>query len=338
MTITAFAPGRVNLIGDHTDYAAGLALPMAIHLGVTVSGERGGDELVLQSESVPDEVRLPIRGASPADAPNRLSAYAAAVLQHVEPSEGFVGTITSDLPLGSGLSSSAALEIALALAVGYEGSALELARLGQRAEHAATGVPTGLMDQLTITSGEAGFGLRIDFVDDSATPVAIPGDAQFVVVHSGQSRELVGSEYADRRAQVEAAIAAIGPLRDRPQSDADTIDDPVIAARGRHVIGECARVDAFAAALEVGDLAKAGLLMVASHNSLGTDFEVSTPVLDQLVAALMASDGCFGARLTGAGFGGCVVALVDPNWQLPDDLAELNHWPVHPSAGAHVTT
>jgi len=189
---------------------------------------------------------------------------------------------------------------------------LEIAHLCRDAEEAATGVPCGIMDQLAIAGGVAGHALLIDCASESLTPIRVPDDANVWVLDSGQARELAGSEYATRRAQAEAAEAVVGPLPRASMADIESLDDPVVRARARHVRTECDRVRSFAAALEADDLVRAGQLMVESHRSLRNDYQVSTDALDRLVDRLLGMDGVFGARLTGAGFGGCVVALARP--------------------------
>ncbi len=329
--VRAFAPGRVNLIGDHTDYAGGLALPMAIQLGTTVEGHRtdAAAGIRLTSADQPDPVVLPVDVADPAAVAPPWGRYVAGVVHELRPVHGFEGAVTSTLPIGSGLSSSASLELAVALALGFAGSPRELAELGQRAEQVASGVPCGIMDQLASACGEAGRALLVDFTTMAVEPVPVPDHIEIVVVHSGQPRELAGSAYGERRASCEAAAALIGPLHDATLEDAESIADPRLAARARHVVTENARVRAFAAALTAGDLAAAGAAMYESHASLAVDFEVSTPVLDALVERLRATPGVHGARLTGAGFGGCVVALTDPG-------ALREGWVVHASAGARL--
>ena len=324
MTVTAHAPGRVNLIGDHTDYTGGLVLPMAIDLGTTVTLTRGGTRVVLESDVEPGVADVPLDVAEPSGVTPDWARYVAGVVAVVRPSVGGTGSVTTTLPVGGGLSSSAALEVAVALALGFEGTALELALACQRAEHLAVGVPSGVMDQLASAAGVAGHALLIDCGALVVQPVPVPADASVWVIDSGQPRKLVGSAYAERRAQCEAAEAIVGPLRDASIEALSAIDDDVVRRRARHVISENARVRAFARAFADGDLAAAGALMVESHTSLRDDFEVSTPVLDALVEGLAATDGVFGARLTGAGFGGSVVALTAPGVALDGRRVEAS--------------
>jgi galactokinase len=326
----AHAPGRVNLIGDHTDYSGGLVLPMAVDLGTTVELELGGAAVVLQSDLEPEIADVALDVADPAAVAPAWARYVAGVVAELRPVAGGRGSVRTTLPVGAGLSSSAALEVALALALGHEGTPLELARLCQRAEQRASGVPCGIMDQLASAAGVAGHALLIDCRSFDVELVPLPADAVVVVVHSGQARTLAGSAYAKRLAGCESAAQQIGPLRDATLDDVASLADPVLRDLAHHVVTENERVRAFVDALRAGDLPAAGSLMYASHTSLRDDFMVSTPALDQLVERLRATPGVHGARLTGGGFGGAVVALCDPSADVPGGRR------LHPSDGAAV--
>jgi galactokinase len=324
-----WAPGRVNLMGDNTDYAGGVALPMAIDLGTTITGQVVDGRVRLTSEGFDGRVDVSAEsgGARSGSARTGWGRYVAAVVAEVGPTHGFEGRISTTIPIGAGLSSSAALEVAVALAVGSPLGPLELALACQRAEHAASGVPCGVMDQLTSICGVEDHALLVDFRALTYDLVALPSSAEVVVIHSGQSRELAGSAYAERRQQVADAEREIGPLRDADLDDLSAIRDRATRARARHVVTENARVPAFAAALASEDLREAGAIMAASHASNRDDFEASTLVVDALVDRLTAIPGVFGARLVGGGFGGCVLTLTEPGV-----LAE--GWKVRASGGA----
>ena len=328
--VTAFAPGRVNLIGDHTDHSGGFALPFALDLGTTVTATSGGSAVVLRSADAAGSASVPLDVADPAAVEPPWARYVAGVVAELRPRVGLRGEVSTTLPVGAGLSSSAALELAVALALGFEGSPLELALLCQRAERRAAGVPSGVMDQLASASGVAGHALLLDCTALTVTPVPLPADVEVVVVHSGEERALAGSAYGERRAACEAAAAIIGPLREADAADLGRIADPVVRRRARHVLTENGRVHEMVAALTAGDHEAAGALLDASHASLADDFEVSTPGLDALVDRLRREPGVLGARLTGAGFGGCVVALCRPG-ALPDD-----GWHVRPGRAARL--
>jgi galactokinase len=241
VTVTARAPGRVNLIGDHTDYTGGLVLPLAIDLETTVAGERGGGTVVLRSDGEPGEVAVPLDIDDPAGVDPPWGRYVAGVVAQLRPSTGFRGTVSSSVPVGAGLSSSAALEVAVALALGFDGPPLELARLCQAAEHAATGVPCGIMDQLASAAGVAGHALRIDCTTSTVDPVPLPDGLDILVVHSGERRALAGTAYAERRAQCAAAAALVGPLREATVADVEAIRDPVLRRRARLVFRRALR-------------------------------------------------------------------------------------------------
>jgi galactokinase len=336
MTVSATAPGRVNLIGDHVDYAGGLVMPVAIDLAITVSGSPGEDAVVLESDAEDASAVVPLDIVDPASLEPAWARYVGGVVAELRPATGFSGRVQSTVPVGAGLSSSAALEVAVALALGADPSdPAALARLCQRAEQRATGVPCGIMDQLCSVAGVAGHALLIDCRSLAVTPVPVPEQAEIVVVHSGDARALAVSAYGERRAEVAAAEEVVGPLREASLNSVEQIPDRVVRRRARHVITEIARVAAAAEALGRGDVVAVGQAMGESHASLAGDFDVSTPALDARVAELSSTPGVWGARLTGAGFGGCVVALTDPG---AVDVGRYERaWRVTPSAGATVS-
>jgi galactokinase len=326
----AVAPGRVNLIGDHTDYTGGFVLPMAVHLATTVELEPRSDRVRLVSEQHPEPAVVPLDVDAPETVEPEWARYVAGVVAELRPATGGDGSVTTTLPVGAGLSSSAALEVAVALALGFEGTPLGLARLCRRAEQRASGVPCGIMDQLASAAGVAGHALLIDCASEAVTPIPLPDGVEVVAVHSGVSRRLAGSAYAQRRSDCEQVERLLGPLRQASVAAVDGLEDARLRRRARHVVTENQRVLAMVEALRAGDLAGAGELMVDSHVSLRDDFEVSTPELDELVEQLGATRGVYGARLTGAGFGGCVVALCEPG-------AAIDGWHLEAVDGASVT-
>ncbi|HZQ81496.1 MAG TPA: galactokinase family protein [Gaiellaceae bacterium] len=287
------APGRVNLIGDHTDYNDGFVLPIAIELDCRVHGRATDGELRLRWADGGDE---------------NSARIAAAVRERLELTAGLDADVHSTVPMGSGLSSSSALAVALgcafAAAAGRDVEPRELARACQAAETDATGVPGGIMDQLTSVLARADHALLIDCRSLEVEQIPIPAGLGIVAVHSGLPRTLAGSAYAERRAACEATARRLGLAALRDATAEQVADDPF----ARHVVSENARVLAAAEALRTGDLEALATAVRASHASLRDDYEVSTPELDVLVAALEDA-GALGARLTGAGFGGCVVAL-----------------------------
>jgi galactokinase len=329
--IKAFAPGRVNLIGDHTDHQGGLVLPIAIDRGTTVTGEAGGDRVQLRSDDEDGLVEVRVGGGPPLTLGPEWGRYVSAIVELERPAQGFVGNVSTTLPLGAGLSSSAALELAVAVALGFEGSPLELARLCQESEYLAVGVPCGIMDQLASAAGVADHALLIDCHDTSIDLVPMPEGVDVLVVDSGQRRSLEETAYNQRLLECARAAEEVGPLRLLPEVGG--ITDPVARRRARHVVSEIVRVRAFADALRSSDVQAAGELMFESHESLRNDFEVSTPRLDVMVRDLAATPGIYGARLTGAGFGGSVVALAAHGIALPEGAIR-----VRASAGAGVTS
>ena len=290
------APGRVNLIGDHTDYNDGFCLPLAIDRDCVVAARRGTTTRV---ESL--DLGESAWGRLVDAVEEELAAIG-------RPAVGMDAFVATDVPIGAGLSSSAAFEVGVAVALagvaGWRADPLALARACRSAEEKATGVPCGIMDQLIALTGREGCAQLIDCRTLQTTTVPLPERMRVLVVHSGQERTLAASEYAERRRACEALAQKLGlpALRDA------TIDQVAGHPLGRHVVTENARVLAAVAALEQDDLEAFGLLMNASHESLRDDYRVSTPELDVLVTCLLET-GALGARLTGAGFGGAVVAV-----------------------------
>lgn len=309
------APGRVNLIGDHTDYQDGLCLPMAIDRDVLVATRpRSDGRVVVRSLDLGGIVD--IAGDASEDPPTVTPSWGRTVGGVVRalapfgaPPVGIDAAVASTIPIGSGLSSSAAFAVALSLALGdaagrpIEGRDLALA--AQQAEQLANGVPCGVLDQMASVFGRAGHALLLDCRSLHVDPVRLPRGLEILVVHSGLPRILEASEYAERRSACEASAARLGLATLRDATPEQVADD----RRARHVVSENARVLSFAGALRSGEIASLGPLLLASHASLRDDFDVSTPELDLLVE-LLVEHGALGARLTGAGFGGCVVALV----------------------------
>ena len=315
------APGRANLIGEYTDVNEGWVLPVALELATVLAGRAGGGVLRLRSLDLPDEGTVEIdlaTGRGPSDGWGR---YATAVVEVLREQgravRGFDGVLASDVPIGAGLSSSAALEVAVALAVLDEPvDPLALAQLCQRAENVGVGVQSGLMDQLASTGSKAGTALLLDCRELTTDHVPLPDGLGVLVVDSAVSRDLSSSAYNERRAQCEQAAADLG-VRSLRDATLEALEerwssmDEVVRRRARHVLTENARVLELADVLRSGDRGPLGGLLAASHQSLAADFEVSTPELDQLVAAAVATPGVVGSRMTGAGFGGCTVSLVE---------------------------
>ncbi|HMH94502.1 MAG TPA: galactokinase [Streptosporangiaceae bacterium] len=320
---TWHAPGRVNLIGEHTDYNDGFVLPFAIAAGVTaVAARRRDGMLALASRQAPGEqVTVPLDGLAPGSVPG-WAAYPAGVAWALRtagyPVEGTSLGYDSDLPLGAGLASSAALECATALALtdlhGIVVPRPQLAAIAHRAENDFAGVPTGIMDQSAALLGQAGHALLLDCRSGIGTAVPLdpaPSGLALLVVDTAARHEHAADGYAARRQECEDAARALGvrSLRDITDSSELAGLDPLLARRARHVVTENSRVLTTAGLLRAGQLGRAGPLLTASHASLRDDFEVSWPEADATVAAAI-EVGAHGARMTGGGFGGSVLVLV----------------------------
>ena len=312
------APGRVNLMGDHTDYNEGFVLPMAIDRDCLIGVRARGDgRIVVCSLDVRQDESVVHVAADGSDEPAAVTPgwgrYVGGVVRELadrgRPGVGADAVLSSDIPLGSGLSSSAALEVACALSLcavaEFELSSRELAEACRSAEQVATGVPCGIMDQFVSLEGRPSAALLLDCRSLQAEPVPLPDGIAVLAVHSGVPRTLADSAYAERRAACEAAAERLGVRALRDVRLDDVADDPF----ARHVVSENERVLATAAAIRAGEIERLGSLFAASHASLRDDYRVSTRELDALVASLVDA-GAIAARLTGAGFGGCVVALV----------------------------
>ena len=317
------APGRVNLIGEHTDYNDGLVMPMAIDRATWIALRPRDDGKVFLRSMDFDEATL----FDLADLRKDAMSWAeypkgvASVLQ----SEGYLlcgwdGLTACDVPMGAGLSSSAAFELAVArafaVASGFPWDAPRMARLGQKAENQWVGVNCGIMDQMCCALGTSGHAILIDCRDLSTEAVPLPAGTAVVVMDTATRRGLVGSAYNDRRAECEAAAAFFGvpALRDVPMiavREKPKELPPGPWHRARHVIGEIQRTAEAAQAMRQGNTKLLGRLMNESHDSLRDDFEVTNTQLDQMVTIARQAPGCIGARMTGAGFGGCAVALVE---------------------------
>jgi len=337
--VTAFAPGRVNLLGEHTDYNQGLALPFAIENGVTVMATPvPGSQITvraldLAAEDSFDPLRpRPVEGwrAFVRGAVAELSAAGVAAPPALV-------EISGTVPRGSGLSSSAALEVALALAFlalsgGSPPDRTELAMLCSRIENEWVGARTGLLDQLASLYGQPGHALRIDFRSLEVRPVELPlGDHRLVTLDSGERRGNAASGYNRRREECAKACELLGitSLRDATREMADRLPEP-LNRRVRHVIRASAQVDEAVAALGRHDFSELGRLLDGAHASLRDDYEVSTPAVEVAVARLKQA-GALGAKILGGGFGGHVLALLPPGVPPPDGATR-----VRPGAGARV--
>jgi galactokinase len=339
--VRAFAPGRVNLIGEHTDYNGGLALPFAISRGVVVEAA-AREDLVIRAHArdLGEEFAFAVSQREREHGWRAFAIGMAAELQALGVELGGAELeIRGDLPRGGGLSSSAALEVALCLALlalagidPEQPGRLELARVCARVENEWVGAQTGLLDQLASLYGEPEAALLIDFATLQLETVPLElGDWRLVVLDSGQRHEHAGGGYNERRAECARACELLG-VRTLSEVDASGVAElpEPLARRARHVLSENERVRAAVSALRDGQIGELGALLSASHASLREDYEISTAAVEATVERLLAA-GAAGARIIGGGFGGCVLGLFGPGATPPGEAIGVS-----PGAGAHL--
>jgi len=357
------APGRVNLIGEHTDYNLGFVLPVALHLECRVMAEPASDgKLHLSSEQQRESREWSVDAIASLKPARHWSDYVVGVAQQLQLA-GFEILprrlrISSTVPVGAGLSSSAALEVSTALALldTRPIDKLHLARLCQRAENQFVGMPSGIMDQYVAVFGEEHAAIRIDCRSLEHQTVRLPDGIEFLAVNTMVKHELTGSAYRQRTEECAEAVRLlqqkfpeVESLRDARLDQLTQVQMPeVVVRRARHVISEDDRVEQFVDAAKRGDVQRMGRLFVESHRSLQYDYEVSCEELDFLVDQALAIEGVYGARMTGGGFGGCTVNMMRPDavdrFGAGIVRAYENRfhvtpqiYPVRPSAGAGIT-
>ena len=369
----ARAPGRVNLIGEHTDYNSGLVLPMAIDRRVEIwFSPRNDKQVNLFSanfgQSASFSLDEPITKDPKSAWCDYIKGVANVLISEGHELVGFDALIFGDIPLGSGLSSSAAIEVAAVLAFAHASSfeledALTIAKLAQRAEREFVGVNCGLMDQFISAAGQQGHAMKIDCADMSFVSIKMHSDVSVIVGDTKLSRSLAASAYNERRSECEQALdliktnlpqvqgnTSVQSMRDisvsMVESSRSFLPDTLLR-RCRHVATENERVIQAANALQQNNNSRVGQLLNDSHASLRDDYEVSSDGLNSMVDCMRLLPGCFGARLTGAGFGGCAIALVDSavSAEFTQGLLELNEernntivevYPTIPSDGGKV--
>jgi galactokinase len=319
MMYQVFAPGRVELLGNHTDYNAGVVMSAALDLGTTVTGERSaGSTIRLRSAGFPEVI---VDALEPLHPSGSWSDYPVGVIaKFIEAGYevgGFEAEFSTNLPVGAGLSSSASIEVATAVLLcrmfDLEISPMDLARLCKKAENEFAGVNCGILDQVSCIFGKRQHAIFLDCREESVQRVPFPEGVELLIVHSGVKHALTGGEYNERRDQCFEAARTLGvpALRDASTADLSRAGlSDVVRRRAAHITGENERVFAGLSALELGDLETFGRLLTASHMSSMENFENSTPELDSLVRIATSQPGVLGARLTGGGFGGAIIALV----------------------------
>ena len=351
------APGRVNLIGEHTDYNEGFTLPMALPFDTAIVWGSNGDPdgpVTVDSAGFGSLTIDP--AADPAAVPSwalHIAGVIALLREHDVATGGWQATIDTDIPTGASLSSSAALEVALITGLlhraGQIWSAIDIARLGQRVENEVVGLPSGIMDQFISAGAVVGHASLMDCRASTLTPTPLPADTAVAILDTKTRRVLAEAAYGDRRASCERAAAELGvpALRDATVDQVATLTDAIDRRRAHHIVTENLRTLAAVDAMRRDDAPELGRLMSESHTSLRDDFEVSGPGLDAIVDIAHDAPGCYGARMTGGGFAGCAVALVDQRvaesfeqfvverYDYDGHTAEV--WMCKPSAGSSVT-
>lgn len=316
------APGRINLIGEHTDYSDGFVLPVAINLDISIA-MKPREDLSVQIFSLDFNEKKSIDLSNLEETDEGWIEYIKGIIWVLQ-NEGYVlkgwdGVLSGTIPVGAGLSSSAALEIAALKAFGVSSnlsiSPTDMAIFGRKAEVDWVGVNVGIMDQLISANGKAGHALLLDCQSLEFEYIPIPQDIRFVVMDTMTQRKLSNSSYNKRHDEVKSAADFLGvpTLREVKMDKLEEVSaamDPVLFKRARHVLSENERVIAFCDAMQAGDYHKMGDLINASHASLRDDFDVSSKALNTMVEIAQSQPGCLGARMTGAGFGGCALALV----------------------------
>ncbi len=324
MTNSYFVPARANLIGEHTDYNNGLSLPFSLDLGINLIARPNNPDFVsLESDALGT-------WTSSEEAISEFQRQAMAVIEETQ-AAGIHLELSSTIPIGAGLSSSAAYIGALCIALGGQRPLIEMAQMAQRCE-ARAGNNVGLLDQLATLGSSEGCALLIDFSDLSFEDVPLPPSVAFTAVHSGVARSLATSEYALRRSQCDRARDEMGGWSSATLDQVKGLSDPLLRARARHVITENQRVRDAVVACQSDDTRTLGRLISESHASLRDDFEVSLPVIDELVAHVESQGGVLGARIMGGGFGGCVVVAHEPGVII--EAAGHQQWALRAESGA----
>ena len=352
-------PARVNLIGEHTDYNDGFVLPMAIPFETLIAASPSGNNMMTITSEGFGSVKFSLE-----DNPMRTPGWGRFIhgmgsfmSRSQSPPLGWNGYISSTIPSGANLSSSAALEVASGIVFKSLGamdvSLTEIALLGKRVENELIGVNSGVMDQLACALSQQGNALLLDCLSLDTSPVLIPEGAGVVIMDTGTRRELKSTSYNDRRKDCEVAASALGfsSLRDASMNDLKSLTNALSRRRAQHVISENERVLKVVRSFAENDSATAGHLFNQSHTSLKEDFAVSGPALDRIVEIATTGPGCFGARITGGGFAGSAVALIDKdqtnnfcdfvrdNFECPESqpaVASTKIYPVEASAGVSI--